>query len=216
MEVSLSREWICRLKMDSGFSALEMLLLILILVLFLAGTVLMLNSVIAGLPLRSRAGGLEEAAIDRVDALLQTARLFHPVVEQGLRSNESLSQDKLDFLADLDGNPSTGSFAVDDERGLERVVISRKGAFLMAYVYFSPNETPDAVTLYRKLSSGDPDAFSTEFQVKKGHTEAPATTRIVVASGALVTIAGGKGSERSVARRQVALPDVPFSDTVPR
>jgi hypothetical protein len=68
--------------------------------------------------------------------------------------------DRLDFLADLDGDPATGAFRVDSRGGYERVVVEARGGELVALVYEGPAQEPDPVVLTSGLIPGGPGAFS--------------------------------------------------------
>ncbi len=140
-----------------GFTYPEMAFLLLVVAIFLAGTVWVCSGAVTKLRPSGRVGKADregERTMDRLEDLLGSARkFFHPEGATGSTAGKFISND-LDFLADLDGDPATGRFVLDGARGFERVLIYCRGSILFAKVYSSPGGAPREVVLTRGLAVG--------------------------------------------------------------
>jgi hypothetical protein len=131
-------------KSKRSFTYPEMVFLLIVLLLFLAGSVWVVNRAVANSHPPGRSDGA--SVIYASGATAVKAR--------------SIVVDRLDFLADLDGDPATGAFRVDSRGGYERVVVEARGGELVALVYEGPAQEPDPVVLTSGLIPGGPGAFS--------------------------------------------------------
>lgn len=215
-----------RSKDKDGFTYPEMAFLLIVLALFLAGTVWVVNgAIVKSHPLgkNDSAGREADKALDRIESMVKAARQFDYTGE--LKApGPGLVAGSLDFLADLDGDPQTGSYEVvlkngSVVKGLERVVIAPRGISLVTYVYSRPGAVPGAVVLLKNLSPGDKQAFLVRFQVA-GSAESTepalpasgnATTARpdLVATAVRVSITTGLGGSRLVIERGTGLPARP-------
>lgn len=208
-------------KVDSnsrtGFTYPEMAFLLLVVALFLVGIVWVVNAaIVKSHPLGKSdvAGRDAERALDRIEALLKTARVFAydgRAVRPGLWTPE---QGVLTFLGDLDGDPETGSYVAGEQKGLERVVIYRQDRSLIVSVKSAPAAPASKVVLLRELSPRDPEAFSGRFRVAAsgavnitvGTRAAAAVFSAMRADQIRVSIATGVGGSRLLLDRQIGLP----------
>gem|GEM_PF-1736311 len=209
-----------RSKDKDGFTYPEMAFLLIVLALFLAGTVWVVNgAIVKSHPLgkNDSAGREADKALDRIESMVKAARQFdyHGILKA---PGWSRGADNLDFLADLDGDPKTGSYevALNDGgvvRGLERVVIARRGTALVTYVYSRDGSAPQSVVLFKELGPGDRQAFQVRFRVDR--TAGPpaslpasntsAVSPSLVATAVRVSITTGLGGNRLVIERGIGL-----------
>jgi hypothetical protein len=153
-----------------GFTNPEMAFLLLVLALFLTGTVWVVNTAIAKSHLlgkSDRVGSEVERALDRVEAMVRTARVFDAPGKPVRAGAWTPGENKIEFLGDIDGDANTGSYVVGEQTGLELVSIARRGNSLVASVLTTPGAAARAVVLLTDLSPADPEAFASSFHVEK-------------------------------------------------
>lgn len=212
--------------LQRGFTYPEMVFLLLVVALFLAGTVWVVNSAIAKshpLGKSDTAGRDTETALDRIQALVRTARVFagpRPTFRAG---SWMLEQAALTFCGDLDGDPKTGSYVAAGQGGLEKIMVFCRGDLVLAEVYEAPGSTPRRVVLLTDLSPRDPKAFLSSFKVEEPH----ASCSFGVAGGAMtreegftvsemqVSVTTGPGQSRLVLGRSIGLPQRPVVIAAP-
>ena len=204
---------------SAGFTYAEMAFLLLVVALFLVGIVWVVNAaIVKSHPLgkSDTAGRDAERALDKIEALLKTARVFAydgRALRPGLWTPQ---QGSLDFLGDLDGDSGTGSYRAGGEKGLERVIIYRQDRSLVVSVKSSPAAPPSTVVLLKGLSPRD-QAFSGSFRVAAsgavkitvGTGAALAGTSAIRADRIRVSITTGVGGNRLLLDRQMGLPLTP-------
>ena len=134
---------------DSGFTVPELVFLVLLVAVFLAGTVIMVNrGFITG---SSGATGDGPALLKRINAMLANSRLIDAPI--------GVPVDRLKFSADIDDNISTG-FDLPEGKGLELLEISRErsaGNILVARVAMGRGSVRRVVMTSRL--DGRPDSF---------------------------------------------------------
>jgi hypothetical protein len=211
-----------------GFTYPEMAFLLAVIALFLVGTVWVVNgAIVKSHPLgkSDRAGSETERALDRIESMVRAARQFYYTGRLTAEMRWGPAADSLDLLADLDGDPNTGSFEASSqgrvEKGLERAVIFSRGAALVVQVYSGSFARPRTVVLLDNLSPGDDGGFKASFRIEE--RQAPKSREpgsviaenIVVARPALdatavrVSITTGLGGSRLVIGRTIELPARP-------
>lgn len=208
----------------AGFTYPEMAFLLLVLALFLGGTVWVASgAVVKSHPFRKSEGaGKEgEAAMNKIAALVKSARRFYCERSKSERGGLVFASESLDFLADLDSDSKTGSYRTGDTRGLERVLIARAGASVTVSVHSSPAASPSVVVLTSDLPPGDGGAFKTELQTVRGEgrtggdgSSGDEGGRLVV-SGVRVTITTGNDRNRLVVSRDIGTSGRPPLDLGP-
>jgi hypothetical protein len=148
----------------------DVVLVSLLLVLFMAGTVFVFEQRIGGggaVTVDRRLADEAERVLSHLGLMAEDAplvRLLDPGPGEAKDADTGLPA--LEVLADLDGDPATGGFAAQSEEGLERVVIYRStpgGRELIARVYLDPDTPAEEVILTSMLDPYDPEAFTVEF-----------------------------------------------------
>ena len=97
------------------------------------------------------------SVISKLDSLVRGACSFD---EGALSFSSNLllvgtsTRDKLDFLADVDGDDSTGGYEYGRHKGLERVLVYQAGAKLKVDVRERPSARPQVLTLTDDLYAG--------------------------------------------------------------
>jgi hypothetical protein len=218
-----------------GFTYPEMAFLLAVIALFLVGTVWVVNGAIVKShpPGKSdRAGSEAERALDRIESMVRAARQFYYTGRLTAEMRWGPAADCLDLLADLDGDPNTGSFEASSqgrvEKGLERVVIFSRGAALVAQVYSGPGAVPRTVVLLNDRSPGDDRPFKASFRIEEQKAPKSAAPGSVVAENTVVartaldatavrvSITTGLGGSRLVIGRTIGLPArPPLAPTLP-
>jgi len=204
-----------------GFTYPEMVFLLLVVAVFLVGIVWVVNAaILKSHPLgkSDTAGRNAERALDRIEALVRTARIIalqSPPVRAG---NWTAGQGVLTFLGNLDGDTQTGSYSVGDDKGLEHVSVYHRGTALVVSVKSTPATAPSTVVLLEDLSPSDPRAFTASFRVAAaGVTNvkvawsgtSSVTIPAVRADRARVSVTTGVGGSRLLVDRTIGLPAQP-------
>ncbi|MHB8895131.1 MAG: hypothetical protein ACYC99_08160 [Candidatus Geothermincolia bacterium] len=192
-------------KEKRGFTWPEMALLLVTMAVFLAGTVLVVNGAIAkSHPFgKSEGAGREgEATMNKIAAMVGSGREFY--IGKGARrlSSGEVASGSLDFLADLDSDPETGSYEVGNVRGLERATITRRGNSIVVFVRSGPAAPTDTVVLTRDLAPGDPGAFEVGILSSRQSKQSgqDAATPPTVSRVRLSITTGSRGSRLVVTR----------------
>jgi len=204
-----------------GFTWPEMVFLLFVVAVFLVGVVWVVNAaIVKSHPLgkSDTAGRNAERALDRIEALVMTSRVFaldsHPVRAGRWTAGQGI----LTFLGNLDGDAETGSYSVGDEKGLEHVTIYRQGASLVVSVKSAPAAAPSTVVLLKDLNPLDPEAFTASFRVSAsgatklkvgGNAAASVTIPAMRADETRVSVTTGVGGSRLLLDRSIGLPAEP-------
>ncbi len=190
-----------------------MAFLLVTLAFFIAGTVWVTRgAVIRSQPLgRSVSEGRKtDKVLARLASLVATSRQFECSAFPPSSGSWGPAQDTLDFLADLDGDPSTGSYSVGEYKGLERVVVLSEGGSLVARVYSGlPGESPRRVEMATDFTGGDASSFSARFRALEGSSNGEARSSPREATRVLLSITSGNGGDRVTLRREALLPNTP-------
>jgi hypothetical protein len=191
-------------KRRKAFTYPEMIFLLVVVALFLGGTIWVASGAfVKSHPFRTSegAGRQGETAMNKIEAMVKSARQFSVDPQSSRMTARRISSRDMDFLADLDSDGNTGTYSAGSAKGLERVQVVREGTALVVIVRASPTSAPRSMVLTRDLAPGDPNAYSVEYFLDPEASPATMTT-----SRVHLSITSGTHGSRLVVSRDVAPP----------
>jgi hypothetical protein len=192
-----------------AFTYPEMIFLLFVLALFLGGTVWVVNgAIVTSHPFRKSegAGKKGELAMQKIASMVPAGRAFYYSKASVRPSDSALTTGELDFLADLDSDNSTGSYAAGEVRGLERIRVMHLGTDLVVSVYQGPRARPQSLVIIKDLARADVGAFVVRYSIKAKKDPSKPSEMSFTTDSVRVSIATGRGGSRLVVARNMAIP----------
>jgi hypothetical protein len=188
-----------------GFTLGELIFLMVILAAFLAGTVWLVDQGVRTFSpsgKEAKQGTGAQNLLDRLEALTKDARVF--LLPAGAERAKFETGGAVEFLSNIDGDTSTGSYEAAGQKGLERVTVRRDttGRGLVAEVSEAPGEPSKTVELTDDLDTLTPAPFKVEYldEAKKSIAAVRAGDRVygLEVSVALSEQRGDEAVSRSI------------------